>query len=68
MQKDGKAEIVIERQNYLLFDRMVAFHVQRRVAVPISANDFYLGLTQRFAERDGMFFYQSKLLNMIKRE
>lgn len=27
--KDGQAEIIAERQHYLLFDRMVAFHVQR---------------------------------------
>ncbi|RME58007.1 MAG: DNA methylase, partial [Caldilineae bacterium] len=32
--KDGKAEVIAERQNYLLFDRMVAFHVQRGVTVP----------------------------------
>jgi len=54
--KDGKAEIVAERQNYLLFDRMVAFHVQRGVTVPISASEFYAGLEQRFAQRDGMYF------------
>src|SRR5262245_61346176 len=35
---------------------MVAFHVQRGAAVPLSASDFYLGLRQRFPERDGMSF------------
>jgi hypothetical protein len=45
-----------ERQNYLLFDRMVAFHVQRGVSVPLSAADFYAGLEQRFPVRDGMYF------------
>ena len=54
--KDGRAEIIAERQNYLLFDRMVAFHVQRRVTVPLSAAEFYQGLVQRFSERDGMYF------------
>jgi DNA modification methylase len=52
----GKMEIVAERQNYLLFDRMVAFHVQRGVMVPLSAAEFYQGLQQRFPERDGMYF------------
>lgn len=52
----GKLEPVLERQGYLLFDRMVAFHVQRGVTVPMSAAEFYEGLGQRFAERDGMFF------------
>src|SRR4029077_1482104 len=56
VSKDGAAEIIAERQNYLLFDRMVAFHVERGVSVPLSAGDFYEGLSQRFAEREGMFF------------
>ena len=53
---NGRAEVIAERQNYLLYDRMVAFHVQRGVTVPLSAADFYRGLKQRFAERDGMYF------------
>ena len=54
--REGRAEVIAERQSHLLFDRMVAFHVQRGVAVPLSAAEFHEGLTQRFAERDGMFF------------
>lgn len=54
--KNGQAEAIAERQNYLLFDRMVAFHVQRGVTLPLSAAEFYQGLTQRFPERDGMYF------------
>ena len=54
--KEGQAEIIAERQNYLLFDRMVAFHVQRGVTVPLSTADFYVGLEQRFPPRDGMYF------------
>jgi len=56
VSKNDKTEIIAERQNYLLFDRMVAFHVQRGVTVPISSSDFYQGLNQRFPERDGMYF------------
>ena len=41
VSKDGQAEVIAERQNYLLFDRMVAFHVQRGVTVPLSAAEFY---------------------------
>ena len=54
--KDERAEIITERQNFLLFDRMVAFHVQRGVTFPISAVEFYAGLEQRFPSRDGMYF------------
>jgi DNA modification methylase len=54
--KDSKSEQVTERQTYLLFDRMVAFHVQRGFPIPISAPEFHAGLRQRFPERDGMYF------------
>ena len=53
---DGILEIQGERQDHLLFDRMVAFHIQRGSAVPLSASEFYAGLRERFVERDGMFF------------
>lgn len=56
VEKDGEIEVVVERQAYLLFDRMVAFHIQRGASVPLSASEFYAGLKQRFAERDGMYF------------
>ncbi len=56
VSKDGQAEAIAERQNFLLFDRMVAFHVQRGVTIPLSAAEFYAGLAHRFSERDGMYF------------
>lgn len=54
--KGGFGQMIAERQQVLLFDRMVAFHVQRGVSVPLSAGDFYRGLAQRFPERDSMYF------------
>ena len=59
---DGRAEVIAERQSYLLFDRMVAFHVQRGVTVPLSATEFHAGLRQRFPERDGMFFLREQVV------
>jgi hypothetical protein len=56
VRTDGQLETLSERQDYLLFDRMVAFHIQRGATVPLSAPEFYAGLRQRFVERDGMFF------------
>jgi len=56
VRKDGYLEPVAERMAYLLFDRMVAFHIQRGLSVPLSAAEFYAGLEQRFIERDGMYF------------
>jgi len=54
--QNGILETVAERQDYLLFDRMVAFHIQRGATVPLSAAGFYAGLREKFVERDGMFF------------
>lgn len=65
--KDGNMEILAERQNYLLFDRMVAFHVQRGVLVPMSAAEFYAGLAQRFPERDGMYFLPEQVSEYDKK-
>ncbi len=63
----GRAEVVAERQRYLLFDRMVAFHVQRGVTVPLSSAEFHQGLGQRFAERDGMFFLPDQVAQYDRR-
>ncbi|MGC8604941.1 MAG: hypothetical protein ACP5VS_14830 [Desulfomonilaceae bacterium] len=57
-----RIETVAERQAYLLFDRMVAFHVQRGVSVPLSAAEFYAGLAQRFSERDSMWFLPEQVV------
>lgn len=54
--RDGKLDIISERQDYLLFDRMVAWHIMNGIPVPMDAHTFYDGLRQRFLERDGMFF------------
>lgn len=67
VSKDGQAEVIAERQNYLLFDRMVAFHVQRGVTVPLSATEFYAGLVQRFSERDGMYFLPEQVAEYDKK-
>lgn len=53
---DGKLDIIAERQDYLLFDRMVAWHIMNGIPVPMDAHTFYEGLRQRFLQRDGMFF------------
>lgn len=52
----GTIEVVTERQDYLLFDRMVAFHIINGIPVPMDSHTFYAGLRERFILRDGMFF------------
>lgn len=56
VSSSGKLQIIAERQNYLLYDRMLAYHIQHGVTIPLSAAEFYAGLKQKFPERDGMYF------------
>jgi DNA modification methylase len=56
VETKGRLEVVAERLNYLLFDRMVAFHVQHNVSISVSASEFYQGLREKFPEREGMYF------------
>ena len=64
---DDRAEVIAERQNFLLFDRMVAFHVQRGVLVPLAAAEFHAGLETRFPQRDGMFFLPDQVAEYDRR-
>ena len=68
VEKNGYAEVISERQKYLLYDRMIAFHVQRGIAVPLSASDFYLNLKQRFSERDEMYFLPEQAVEYDKKK
>lgn len=64
---NDKVEVIAERMSYLLFDRMVAFHVQRGVTVPLSAAEFYAGLDQRFSHRDSMYFLPDQAMHYDKK-
>lgn len=66
-QSKGRVVVVAERQGFLLFDRMVAFYVQRGLPVPLSASDFYAGLQQRLPERDGMYFLSGQATEYDRR-
>jgi hypothetical protein len=47
---------IIERNPKILYDRLIAFYIQRGLPVPIDSSKFQNGLRERFIERDGMFF------------
>lgn len=59
--KNGMIEKIQEREPYLLFDRMVAYHIMNGLSVPIDASDFYKGLDERFIKRDGMYFLHDQV-------
>jgi DNA modification methylase len=63
----NKIQTITERQNYLLYDRMVAFYVQRSVMVPLSSGEFYRGLEERFPVRDGMYFLPEQVVEYDKK-
>lgn len=52
---------IVERTPKILFDRLIAFYVQRGLPVPIDAGKFQLELRERFIERDGMFFTNTQV-------
>ena len=52
---------IIERSPKILFDRLIAFYVQKGLPVPIDAGKFQQGLRERFIERDGMFFANEQI-------
>jgi hypothetical protein len=57
----GVADVIAERTAQVLHDRMVAFHVQRQLSVPLSTGEFLAGLSQRYPERDGMYFLPTQV-------
>lgn len=53
---DEHIESITERTKYSLYDRMVSYFVQRSRKVPMDASDFYLELSNKYLEVDGMVF------------
>ncbi|MDN4608201.1 DNA methyltransferase [Sporosarcina highlanderae] len=63
----GEASVIPERTPRILFDRMVAYHVQNNLPVPISSAEFQSGVAQRFPMRDGMAFLESQVAEYDKK-
>jgi 16S rRNA G966 N2-methylase RsmD/predicted RNA-binding Zn-ribbon protein involved in translation (DUF1610 family) len=55
-KKGALLQFIPERDPRILFDQMVAFYVRKGFMVPISSQEFQIGLAQHFSERDGMVF------------
>jgi hypothetical protein len=55
-RQNGDIQMVPERDPRILFDQMVAYYVRKGYPVPLSSQEFQLGLAQRFIPRDGMYF------------
>lgn len=62
IKQDNATTAIIERSPKILYDRLIAFYVQRSLPVPIDAGEFQKGLKERFIERDGMYFTGSQVV------
>jgi hypothetical protein len=56
----GLAVPIRERQLDRLFDRVIAYHVAKGIAVPMSLSEFAAGIDQKFNRADGMYFLPSQ--------
>jgi len=65
--KDGQIEFVAERDPRIIFDRLVAWFIRHSFPVPLSSQEFQAGLSQRFAERDGMVFLPEQVSEYDKK-
>ncbi|WP_028274684.1 DNA methyltransferase [Atopococcus tabaci] len=65
--KKGEAVTVTERTPRILFDRMVAYHIQTGLPVPISSADFQQQVAQKYPMRDGMIFLDSQVAEYDKK-
>ena len=65
--RKGEADLIVERTPRVLFDRMVAYHVQNGYSVPISSAEFQAGVAQRFPMRDGMAFLETQVIEYDKK-
>jgi DNA modification methylase len=59
---------IVERSPKILFDRLIAFYIQKSLPVPIDASNFQQGLRERFIERDGMFFTNEQVQEYDKKK
>ena len=64
--QNGVMTLIAERTPDRLYDRMVAFYVQRGVMTPLSLPGLYAGLEARFAKRDGMYFLPEQVAEYDK--
>lgn len=59
--KDDALQNIPERDPRILYDQVVAYFVRNDYLVPLSTQEFQVGLRQRFPERDGMFFLSEQV-------
>ena len=69
IKKQGYNLIAVpERDPRILYDQVVAYYVRKGYNVPTDSQEFQLGLSQRFLERDGMYFLPEQIAEYDRRK
>lgn len=69
VKKQGRDIVIVpERDPRILFDQMVAYFVRKGYQVPLSSQEFQIGLSQRFSERDGMIFLPEQVVEYDRKK
>jgi DNA modification methylase len=58
----NQAQEIVERTPRILYDRLVAYFVRHSYPVPLSSQEFQSGLSERYAQRDGMYFLSEQIV------
>lgn len=66
--QEGVLQVIPERDPRILFDQMIAYYVRKGFSVPISSQEFQIGLAQQFIERDGMYFLSGQAAEYDRRK
>ncbi|WP_338059331.1 DNA methyltransferase [Bacillus coahuilensis] len=68
MDNNESLGMIVERTPRILFDRMIAYHVQNGLPVPISSAEFQNVLAEKFSMRDGMVFLDEQVIGYDKKK
>lgn len=63
----GNVVLNVERTPRIIFDRMVAYYIQKGIQIPISSVEFQEKITQKYVIRDGMVFLESQVAEYDKK-
>jgi len=65
--RGGDIDFIVERDPRILYDRMVAYYVGHSTPVPLSSAEFQAGLSEKYPERDGMYFLPEQVSEYDKK-
>ncbi len=69
IKKQGYDLVAIpERDPRILYDQVIAYYVRKGYNIPIDSQEFQLGLSQRFPQRDGMFFLPDQVVEYDRKK